>query len=66
MSGFLYWIVIAYSLKHMADIMCISKRTAETPLENIKNKFNCHAKSELIFKAFKVGFIATLYQDSRL
>jgi hypothetical protein len=33
-------------------------------ISNIKNKFNCHSKSELIFKAFKIGFIATLYQDS--
>jgi len=43
------------SMREIAGILHISRRTVETYIENIKDKLGCHTKSELISKSFELG-----------
>jgi DNA-binding CsgD family transcriptional regulator len=43
--------------KQIAAILELSPRTIETHIEDIKEKFNCQSKSELIEKAINEGFM---------
>lgn len=45
------------TLKETAVILKLSKRTVESYFENIKNKFGCKNKTELLIQAFKSGYI---------
>lgn len=44
----LYYVSKGYSAAETAAYLCLSKRTVEHYLENIKNKLNCFSKAELI------------------
>jgi DNA-binding CsgD family transcriptional regulator len=46
-------LVSGKSAKQIADELSRSKRTVEVFLNNLKTKFNCYSKSELISKLFK-------------
>jgi DNA-binding CsgD family transcriptional regulator len=52
----LYWLLRGKSVKETAKLMGISPRTVETHMETIKRKLNCATKSELIEKAFYLGY----------
>lgn len=41
----------------IANILNLTKRTIDFYMENIKNKFGCHRKSELIIKAIEMGYM---------
>lgn len=55
-SKVLFYLLRGKTAKAIADILHISRRTVETHLDQIKIKFNCHKKSELIEKAVHLGF----------
>lgn len=42
--------------KQIAKVLGLSNRTVEFYLENIKDKFKCESKSDLISKAIEMGF----------
>ena len=47
----LFYLLRGYSAKSIGKILCLSYRTVESYIENIKYKFNCPSKSSLIEKA---------------
>lgn len=53
----LFYMVRGKTVKKIAEILGISDRTVETYTERLKNKFNCHSKSDLIEVAIKIGFV---------
>lgn len=52
----LYFLIRGHSANEIGNILCKSKRTIETQIISIKMKFQCNTKSELVKKAFAVGF----------
>lgn len=59
----LFYMIRGKTAKQIGDILCISKRTVEVHLENIKIKFGCKSKSEVIGKAIEAGFIQLIPHD---
>jgi DNA-binding CsgD family transcriptional regulator len=59
----LFYLIRGKSAKEIGNILGISNRTAESYIENLKLKFNCYYKSELIEKAINMGFLNTLPFD---
>lgn len=56
----LFLLVRGKTASEIALMLNVSKRTIETHIENIKNKFGCTKKSELIEKAIAVGYVTLL------
>lgn len=52
----LYHLVRGKSAKMIGNEMNISRRTAEAHLFNLKNKFNCNTKNQLIEAAIELGY----------
>lgn len=55
-SECLMGILHGMTAKSIAEKLNLSKRTIEFYIENIKNKFGCHTKFELILLAFEYGY----------
>lgn len=53
----LSYVLKGKTLKETADILNLSKRTVESYFENIKSKWGCKNKTELLIQAFKSGYI---------
>ncbi len=53
----LFHILRGKTMKETAAILSLSKRTVETYYENIKNKFGCFTKSELLLQAIQNGYM---------
>lgn len=53
----LFYLLRGKQTKAIAKIMDLSVRTVEYYISNIKIKFNCHTKSELIDRATELGFL---------
>ena len=53
----LYHLSRGDSSKAIAQKLNLSHRTIEQYCDQLKSKFNCHSKSELVKKAFDSGFI---------
>ncbi len=51
----LFFILRGRSAKQIGEYIHLSKRTIEFYIENIKNKFGCHSKSELLVQAVSMG-----------
>lgn len=52
----MFYILRGKSNREIADELKLSKRTIDFYMENIKNKFGCLSKSELIIKAIEIGY----------
>lgn len=55
-SQCLYHLVRGKTAKQIAKALNLSNRTVEFYLENIKDKFKCESRSDLIAKAIEMGF----------
>lgn len=53
----LYYLIKGMTAKEIANILGLSYRTVQDHFERIKQKFNCHRRSELIFHALKITYI---------
>jgi DNA-binding CsgD family transcriptional regulator len=56
----LFYVLRGKSAKFIADAMNISIRTAEFHIDNIKIKFTCRSKNELICNAINQGYMSVL------
>lgn len=56
-SELLFYLLRGYSVRDIADKLNLSKRTIESYLTEIKNKFNCHSKKDVIEKAIDAGLL---------
>jgi len=56
----LFFILRGKTTKEIANILNVSIRTIESHLEEIKIKFRCRTKSELIIKAIEEGFMEVI------
>lgn len=52
----LYFFIRGHSAGEIAILLVKSKRTIESQIISIKNKFHCDSKSELVKKSFSLGF----------
>ncbi|WP_058493097.1 PAS and helix-turn-helix domain-containing protein [Legionella worsleiensis] len=52
-----FYLLRGHSAKSVSTKLNLSVRTVESYLENIKNKLNCTTKSELIEKAYSLGYL---------
>lgn len=57
-----FYLLRGHSAKSIADRLSLSVRTIEYYFENIKHKFNCYSKSELVDKAFSLGYLHIIPQ----
>jgi PAS domain S-box-containing protein len=55
-SECLYYLVRGMTAKQIAKTLHLSHRTIEFYLDNLKVKFQCKTRSELVSKAFEMGF----------
>ncbi|EKD54722.1 MAG: transcription regulator LuxR family protein [uncultured bacterium] len=53
----MFYLIRGKTMTQIATILRLSKRTVEYYLQNIKNKWSCHTKSDLIEKAIETGWI---------
>lgn len=53
----LFFLLRGKTAKKIAEIMQLSKRTVESYIEQIKNKFGCENKAELLYLATTNGYI---------
>lgn len=63
----LFCILRGKTAKQTAAILNLSKRTIEFYINNIKNKFGCDSKSDLLMMAIRMGYmsiIPSLFQQS--
>lgn len=51
----LFWLVKGKSSKDIGNILCLSKRTVENYIANMKSKLSCKKASELVRAAIKLG-----------
>jgi len=56
----LFFLLYGKTAKAIANILKISPRTVETHIDNMKIKFGCRSKSELIDAAINLGFLDVL------
>lgn len=56
----LFFLARGKTSSDIAKILCRSKRTIETHIENIKFKLKCKKKSDLIEKAIELGYLGIL------
>lgn len=54
----LFYFIRGKTVPEIANLLFISKRTAEHHITNIKQKLNCHGKSEIIEKAIDLGLVS--------
>ncbi|OAI46511.1 hypothetical protein AYO45_01840 [Gammaproteobacteria bacterium SCGC AG-212-F23] len=59
----LFHLVRGKTANDIANILFISKRTAEKHVDNIKTKLKCNTKSEIIAKAIENGFVHLVPSD---
>lgn len=59
-SECLHYLIHGMTIKQIAKILGLSPRTVESYLENLKVKFNCHTKFDLISKVLEMGFRTNL------
>lgn len=59
----LFFLIRGKSAKEIAKILSISPRTVECYLDAIKDKMNCHYKSEVIEKALAENFLYYIPRD---
>jgi DNA-binding CsgD family transcriptional regulator len=59
-SECLFYLIRNRGLKTIGKLLNISPRTVETHINNIKKKVNCYTTSQLIEKAFDIGFISII------
>lgn len=52
----LFLLVRGKSAKEIGALLCLSKRTIESYIENIKNKMNCRNKAEILVAAILNGY----------
>lgn len=45
------------TVREISMILGLSKRTVETYVENVKHKFRCHTRTELLVEAIKKGYM---------
>jgi DNA-binding CsgD family transcriptional regulator len=57
-SQCLYWLLRGRSAGQTADILFLSRRTVESHLESIKNKYSCKTKAELHDYCCHSGFLS--------
>ncbi len=57
----LHYFLNNYSADETAKILCLSRKTIETHLANIKIKLNCNKRSEVTKKAQTLGFIELMF-----
>lgn len=62
----LFFLLRGKTAKAIAQILCISSRTAEKHIEAIKVRFNCKNKSELIERAVNLGYMELIPKDPPL
>lgn len=53
----MFYVLRGNSNKQIAEALKLTKRTIDFYMENIKNKFGCQSKNELIIKAIEAGYI---------
>lgn len=53
----LFYVLRGKTLKEIAIMLQLSRRTIETYFENIKNKFGCTNKTELLVQAISKGYM---------
>ena len=53
----LFYILRGKSSRHIGEMLQISKRTVEAYTDNLKTKFDCQSKAELIEKAIADGYL---------
>lgn len=53
----LFYIMRGYTAKEIAQLLCISSKTVEYHIEQLKNKFGCSKRSELVEKSIDLRFI---------
>lgn len=56
----LFFLLRGKSAKEIADNLHLSARTVEDHITSLKDKFGCYTKSELIDRAFQLGFGLTI------
>lgn len=57
------WLILGKSSCEIATILCISKRTVEEYIENVKVKLNCYKQTYLVYKLMMCGFEPYLFID---
>ncbi|MFN7098238.1 MAG: helix-turn-helix transcriptional regulator, partial [Gammaproteobacteria bacterium] len=53
----LFYTIRGKTSKAIAHILNISSKTVEFHIENLKTKFQCHSKSQLVYKAIEQGYL---------
>lgn len=53
----MFYILRGKTNAQIANALHLTKRTIDFYIENIKNKFGCHSKPELIIKAIEAGYM---------
>lgn len=61
-SECLFYLLRGKPSKFIAKFMNISVRTVDFHLDNLKTKFDCHNKSELIYVAIQKGYLSIIPQ----
>lgn len=56
-SECLQWVIQGKTSDEIAIILSISRRTVEMHLNRVKEKFNCHKLTQLVYLAAKEGLI---------
>jgi DNA-binding CsgD family transcriptional regulator len=56
----LFFILRGRSAKQIGEIMSLSKRTIESYIENIKSKFGCNTKADLLLLAMTNGYMGNI------
>lgn len=59
-SEILYLFILGKTMREIGEFLMISKRTAEYHIDNIKRKFNCHNKGELITYALENNLMSRI------
>lgn len=55
-SELMFFLLRGEPIKKIAAILNLSQRTLENYIDDLKHKFNCYTKSELISKAISMGY----------
>lgn len=58
----LFLLLRGKTAKQIAEVLNLSKRTVESYIEQIKNKFGCHNKAEVLYLAMTQGYLNMIPQ----